>query len=107
MPVAANATTVANDYTFKIRLKPAPTYCLSSPTSSLRPALPAPPALLAPQIAVVLVDPVGTRRIEDVQINGVGERFDRVRHVGRNGQQLTGRHDDLSSIDAEFQCTLE
>jgi len=59
------------------------------------------------QICVGFIDPVGARRVKDVEIDGVHERLGPMRHVGRNGQNFARVHDDLFAIDPEFQRAFQ
>src|SRR5215472_4611976 len=62
--------------------------------------------LRLPQIGISLVEPVLTRRIENVEVNCIFERFSFVRHVGRNAQHFAGMHHDFFAVDPELQRAL-
>ncbi len=57
---------------------------------------------LAAQILVGFVDPVGARRIENVEVHRIFERFGLVRHVRRDAENFSGMHDNLLAIDPEL-----
>src|SRR5258708_27714046 len=59
------------------------------------------------QIAIRLVQPVFSRRIEDVQVQCVFELPGFVRHVGRNAEHFPGTHDDLFSIYRKLQRAIQ
>jgi hypothetical protein len=66
--------------------------------------------LLLPEVGVGLVEPVLARRIEDVDVECILERFRLVVDVGRNGEHLAGADDDdLGFIlaDPELERTLD
>src|SRR5271163_2519370 len=56
----------------------------------------------AAKIRVVTVDPILTRRIEDVEIDGVFECVRFVRDIGRNAQDLTGADHNLFAINEKL-----
>lgn len=63
--------------------------------------------LLAAEVLVGFVDPVFARRIEDVEIDRVHQRFGFMRHVGRNGQDFARTHDDFFSVDPELERAIK
>src|SRR6267143_2696311 len=78
----------------------------ASPINMIRHAN-AEPYTHLPQISVGPIDPVGARRVEDVEIDGICERLGPVWHVGRNGQDLARIHHNLFAVDPEFQRPLQ
>lgn len=63
--------------------------------------------MLAAKIIIGLVDPVGTGRVEDVEVHGVDQSLGFVRHVRRDGQNFTGVDHDLPAVDPELQGAIE
>src|SRR3989454_7555136 len=61
----------------------------------------------AAQVLVGLVDPVGPRWIEHIQVHGVRQGLSLVRHVRGNSQHLTGVHHDFFAVNPEFQRTFQ
>ena len=56
----------------------------------------------AAQVLISLVNPVGARRVEDIEIDRVQQGFSFVRHVRRNGQDLARIHHDLLAVNPEL-----
>src|SRR5260370_21743231 len=63
--------------------------------------------LPSPQVLVRLVDPVGARGIEDVEIASVFQRLSFVRHVRRDAENFAGIDNDLPAVNPELQRTFE
>ena len=63
--------------------------------------------LRTPQILVAFIDPIGAGRGEDIEIDCVFNRLGLMGHVGRNAEHFAGMHDDLFSVDPEFQSAIE
>jgi hypothetical protein len=59
------------------------------------------------EVIVRLVQPIFTRRIEDVEINRVFLRPGFMGHVGWNAQHFTGLDDDFFAVDCKFQSSLQ
>src|SRR5689334_18550378 len=71
---------------------------------------PSPRFMLASQVGVALVEPVLSRRTEDVDVECILQRLRLVRHIGWDVQHLAGADDDfllLIFADPESQCTFE
>jgi hypothetical protein len=62
---------------------------------------------LSPEILVGLVDPIGARRIEYIEIDGVFERLGLVRHVRGNAEHFAGMDDDFFAVDPELERTVQ
>ena len=58
--------------------------------------------LAATQVLIGLVDPIGTRRVEHIQIHCVRRRFCFVRHVLGHGQHFTGARHAHFAINPEL-----
>jgi hypothetical protein len=58
--------------------------------------------LVSAQVLISLVNPVGARRIEYVEINRVLHGFRFVRQVRRDGQDLARMHHDLFAVNSEL-----
>jgi hypothetical protein len=63
--------------------------------------------LFAPEIAIGFCEPIGPRRVKDVEVNGIFKGLGLVRHIGRNGEHLTATNDDLSAVDQKLERPLE
>src|SRR4029077_19041082 len=61
----------------------------------------------AAQILVGLVNPVGTRWAEDVEVDGIRQRFGFMRHMRRDGQYLSAVHDDHFAVNPELERSFE
>src|SRR6185369_3601386 len=61
----------------------------------------------APQVGVVLLEPVFADGAEDVEIERVFERHGAVRYVGRNAQDLSLADHDVAAADLELERALE
>jgi len=61
----------------------------------------------ATKVLISLVNPVGTRRVEYVQVNRVHHGLCLVRHVWRDGQDLACIHYYLFAINPELECALK
>jgi hypothetical protein len=64
-------------------------------------------ALLSTQVFVGFIDPVGAWRVENVEVDSIFQGFCFVRHMGRDGQDVTGAYHDDLSIDPEFQGAFD
>jgi hypothetical protein len=62
---------------------------------------------LATQVLVSLVDPIGARRIENIQVYRVFERLSFVRHVSGDAENFAGVNHNLSPVDPELQRTVQ
>jgi hypothetical protein len=56
---------------------------------------------------VSLIDPIGARRIENVEIDRVFERLSFVRHVGGDAENFAGVDNDFLTVDPELQRSVE
>jgi hypothetical protein len=64
--------------------------------------------LLVPsQILIGLVDPVGTRRSEDVEVDGVFEGLSLMRHVGGDAESFAGVDDDFFAVYPKLERAFE
>ena len=63
--------------------------------------------MLLAQIGVGFVDPIGARRGEDVEVDGIFEGLGLVGHMGRDAEDLPGAHGDGLSADDEVKRTFE
>src|SRR6185312_8586777 len=68
---------------------------------------PLPGNALFTQVTISFVDPVGPRRIEDVEVNRVFHGLSFVRHIWRDGEHFSGGHHNFFSIDIKLQCAFE
>jgi hypothetical protein len=59
------------------------------------------------QVLVCLVDPVRSRRSEDVEVDCIHHRFRFVRHVGGDSQDFAGIDHDDATVDPELQCAFQ
>ena len=59
------------------------------------------------QILVGLVDPIGSRRIEDIEVDCVFHGFGLMRHVGRNAEHLAGVNHDFFAVNPELKSTIK
>src|SRR3984893_6860475 len=64
-------------------------------------------SLVSTQVLISLVNPVGARRIEYIEVNRVVQGFRLVRHVRRDGQNFAGIHHDLLAVDPELERALQ
>src|SRR5689334_15836610 len=55
------------------------------------------------QVRVSLIDPILTRWIENIKVHRVFKRLSRVRHAGRNGEDLPGVYRNLLAVEGELQ----
>jgi hypothetical protein len=62
-------------------------------------------ALLFTQVTIGFIDPIGPRRIEDIEVNRVFHGLGFVRHIWRDGEYLAGVHYNFFSIDIKLQTT--
>jgi len=61
----------------------------------------------AAKIGVGLGEPVGARRIENVELDGVFEGPGFVRHIRRDAETIARGELDLAAVDAEFHAAFE
>ncbi len=61
----------------------------------------------ATKVLVGFVDPVGSGRIEDVEVDRVFERLSLVRHIAWDCQNLTRTNHNFPAIDPELERALE
>src|SRR5581483_5072486 len=58
---------------------------------------------LSPQVFIGLIDPIGTGRREDIDINGVFERDGGVRHIWRDAEKFARSNRNLPAVDHEVK----
>src|SRR5579862_2294501 len=59
------------------------------------------------QVLISFIAPVGARRIEDVEVNGIFHRLGLVRHVRRNAENLACMHYDFFAVNPKLKRAVE
>jgi hypothetical protein len=62
---------------------------------------------LSSQVLIGSIDPIGARRIENVEIHGVFERLGLVRHIRGNAENFSGVDHNLLAVNPKLQRPVE